>query len=136
LTISYDYIDKSHILYLKMISFNQLLRFAEESLEENKYYEADKYLLRAEVIKTGNPVAIYLRALYYIEVDNMDKAVSLLQNAISEGNIQPVFYLTLADIYQYKLNDIPSAITELEKYLLHADSPEVKQRLELLNSML
>jgi hypothetical protein len=136
LSISYDYIDKTHILYLKIISFNQLLRFAEESLEGKKYYETDDYLTRAEAIQTDNPVAVYLRALYFIETNKIDEAVNLLQKSVSAGNNQPVFYLTLADIYQYRLNDIPSAISQLEKYLKRVDDPEVMQRLEQLSSML
>lgn len=135
LSISFDFIDRSNILYLKIISFNQLLRLAEETLEEKKYFETDNYLTRAEAIQTDNPVAVYLRALYYMETDYFNEAVTVLQNAIYSGNYEPVFYITLADIYQYKLDDIPSAISQLEKYLQQSNNPEVKHRLELLNSM-
>ncbi len=51
---------------------------------------------------------------------------------LAKGYSEPVVYITLADIYQYGINDTKKAIFNLEKYLQIQRNNKVEKRLEAL----
>ena len=117
LSVTVDFISRNQVLYLRMISVGQLLRKAEQALDQREIGEAKEFLARVEAIEADNPVMHYIRALIkHVEGDNQQAALMLVELA-KNGYAKPVVILTLADIYQYQLKDRKKAITYLEEYL-------------------
>ncbi len=134
LEVQVDYLNRSQVLYLRVVSFNQLLRMAERALEEKRYYQVEDLLSRAAAIDPADPVGLYLRALYQSEKGEVQEAVRTLESVLEAGYRQPVLYLTLADLYQYRLQDDAQALRYLRQYLKLQGDPEARKRLEALEA--
>lgn len=132
LTVTFEFLNRSQVLYLRAISYHQLLRRAEAALGRKRWHEADQLLERAQAVREDEPVGMYLRALYLLEVERVGEAVSLLNQIIAKGYPEAVVYLTLADIHQYRLDDRQKVVSYLEQYLKIQGNPEVKRRREEL----
>jgi len=61
-----------------------------------------------------------------------EEAVKILNKILDKGYSEPVVYITLADIYQYRINDTKKALSSLEKYLQIQRNNKVEKRLEAL----
>lgn len=129
LEVSLDFMDRNQVLYLRVVSVDQLLRQAEAALEGKRLGEADAILARAEAVEPGNPVASYLRALLHLEREEAEPAVRILAELERRGYREPIVYLTLADIHQFRLGEEAEAIAALEKYLALQGDPEAARRL-------
>jgi tetratricopeptide (TPR) repeat protein len=124
-----SFVDRTQVLYLRVISFNQLLRQAEEALDRRKLQEADGLLRRAEALNSEDPVGLYLRAVYFLRLEDTEQAIGLLQKILARGQRLPAILLTLADIYQYRLKDAAQAADYLRQYLRAEDDPDIRARL-------
>jgi tetratricopeptide (TPR) repeat protein len=131
-TLAFDFLNRSQALYVRMISANQLLRQVEEALEKRRYSAALEMLERVERIEPANPVAAYLRGAYLIRVRRDAEAAAVLEGLVGQGYQEPVLYLTLADLYEYRLSDPERARHYLEQYLRIEADPEVQKRLDAL----
>lgn len=132
LETSIEFFDRTQVLYLRVTSHDQLLRGAEEAMSRQRLQEADEYLLRAEALDADDPVGMYLRALYLLRREDTDGAVRLLDRILAVGIKEPAVYLSLADIYQYRVGDRDRAAGYLREYLARVNSPDVRARLESL----
>jgi tetratricopeptide (TPR) repeat protein len=130
LTASFDFLNKTDVLYLRIVSFGQLLSKAEKALEERKWDIADAFLGRAEKIDAGDPVFLYLRAVQAYKTGRYRDTVAYLDIIIAKGAKDPYVYLFLADIYQKNLNQPAKAIEDLEIYLTKRADSDVEARLE------
>ena len=135
LETSIDYLDRTQVLYLKVTSHGQLLRMAEEALGRRRLQEADGYLRRAEALDADDPVGFYLRAMYQVRAGDIEGAVQTLGRILASGLEEPAVYLSLADIYQYRVGDRDRAAGYLREYLARVNSPDVRARLEGLGQM-
>lgn len=131
-----SFLDRTQVLYLRLTSLGQLLREAEEALDRRRLQEADELLRRAETLNAEDPVGMYLRAVYFLKRENTEAAISLLERIRAQGQKAPAILLSLADIYQYRLRDMPRAIFYLRQFLDAEDNPEVRARLSGLESEL
>lgn len=129
LEVPFSFVDRTQILYLRVVSLGQLLREAEEALDRRKLQEADGLLRRAEALDPEDPVGLYLRAVYLLKLDDTTQAISLLQRILVRGQRAPAVLLSLADIYQYRLKDPQQAILFLKEYLRAEDDPDIRARL-------
>lgn len=129
-----SFLDRTQVLYLRLTSLGQLLREAEEALDRRRFQEADDLLRRAEALNAGDPVGMYLRAVYFLKRENTEEAIGLLEKIRAQGQKAPAILLSLADIYQYRLQDLPRAISYLRQFLEAEDNPEVRARLTELES--
>ena len=120
------------MLYLKVVSFTQLLRRVEQALEERRIGQAEELIGRAERLNAADPVLLYLKAMYLLEAERAEEALRSLEQILGGGYREAVVYLTLADIYQYRMDDVPRAARALEEYLRLQKDPEVQKRLEAL----
>ena len=77
---------------------------------------------------------MYLRAVYFLKRENTEEAIGLLEKIRAQGQKAPAILLSLADIYQYRLQDLPRAISYLRQFLDAEDNPEVRARLTELES--
>jgi tetratricopeptide (TPR) repeat protein len=126
--------DRTQVLYLRVTSLGQLLREAEEALDRRRFQEADDLLRRAEALNAEDPVGMYLRAVYFLKRENTEEAIGLLEKIRAQGQKAPAILLSLADIYQYRLQDLPRAVFYLRQFLDAEDNPEVRARLAELES--
>jgi tetratricopeptide (TPR) repeat protein len=129
-----SFLDRTQVLYLRLTSLGQLLRKAEEALDRRRFQEADDLLRRAEALNAEDPVGMYLRAVYFLKRENTEEAIGLLEKILAQGQKAPAILLSLADIYQYRLQDVPRAIFYLRQFLDAEDNPEVRARLTELES--
>ncbi len=130
LTSAFEFLNKTDVVYLRIVSFSQLLSKAERTLEERKWDDADAFLGRAEKIDAGDSVFLYLRAVQAHKTGRHRDAVDYLTIIIAKGVKDPYVYLFLADLYEKNLNEPAKAIESLETYLTKRADNDVEMRLE------
>jgi len=131
-SLSFHFVSRNQVLYVRMISFNQLLDRAEKAIEYQQWEEGENLIQRAEQIQQNDPLAQYLKAVLLKERGEAQKAAEVLLNVLNTGFKGPYVYLALADIYQYQLNYLHEAAGYLEAYLKMESNWEVQKRLEKL----
>lgn len=130
LSVKVLFLNKTDVLFLRMVSFGQLLTSAERALEERKWASADAFLSRAEKLDPGDGVLLYLRAVRAYKTGMWQEAVSFLNEALDKGIKEPAVYLFLADLYERKLAEPQKAIESLEEYLARRADEEAQKRLD------
>jgi tetratricopeptide (TPR) repeat protein len=130
--IGFEFLNRTQVLYVRIISASQLMRQVEGALEQKDLARARQLLDRTLAVAPKNPVARYLLAVYLLQDKHPDEAVALLLGILDEGYRDPTLYLTLADLYQYSIDDPKQARTYLEKYLQLRQDPGIQRRLEAL----
>ena len=134
LSLKVTILNRTDALFLRMISFSQLLAKAEKAIEERKWEEAQELLGRAAKLDTADSVLLYLRAVKAYRLANYPEAVGWLNDILDKGIREPSVYLFLADIFEKKLNDPQSAIRNLRTYLMQRADSDVEKRLALLKA--
>lgn len=129
LSVKITFLNRTDVLFLRMISFGQLLTNAEKSLEERKWEEAQAFLLRAGKLDSGNSLLLFLRAVNAYRTAEYGEAVECLNGILGKGIREPSVYLFLADIYEKKLNDQGKAIENLQTFLDRRADADVQKRL-------
>jgi hypothetical protein len=128
----FDFNLRTQVLYIKMISLNQIMDKMEISMEKMEWSTAERLLARAKAINEKDPVLRYLNAVISYRRDRFDEALAILNALIAEGYKEEYIYLTMADIYQYGLKDMEKAKESLREFLILAGDPDVQKRLESL----
>jgi len=132
LTVKILFQNRTDVLFLRIISFGQLLAKAEKALEERKWDDAEMFLVRAEKLEAGDTVLQFLRAVKAYKTEKFDDAVDLLNGILDKEVREPSIYLFLADIYQKNLSDPQRAIESLEGFLTKRADSDVEKRLAAL----
>jgi tetratricopeptide (TPR) repeat protein len=130
------FLNRSDVLFLRMVSLGQLLAKAEKSLEERKWDEAESLLARAEKLDAGDSVLCFLRAVKAYRTGEFAAAVDLLNGILDKGAKEPSLYLFLADIYQENLDDPRKAIEYLDAYLSRRPDSDAEKRVAALKAAL
>jgi tetratricopeptide (TPR) repeat protein len=133
-SLRFNFLNRNQVLYVRMISFGQLLEEAETALALQQWEEANDFIRRAENIKAGDPLARYLYAILLKERGRAREAADVLRGILGAGFTGPYVYLALADIYQYQLHDLEEAAGYLRDYLNIESNREAQKRLEELNT--
>ena len=128
ISLKFNFLNKSQILYIRMISFDQLLKEIEKAIENKKWEEGATLFERAERIKEQDPVAEYLKAIYFKEKGEIERAEDILLFIIDRGLKLPHVYLSLGDLYQYHMNDPEKALQYLTEFLKLESNHEVQKR--------
>jgi tetratricopeptide (TPR) repeat protein len=134
LSLTFQFMNKTDVLYVKVVSFTQLLSQAERALEERKWSDAAGFLARAEKLYPGDAYYLYLRAVEAYKTGKFEEAVRHLNAILEKGAREPYVYLFLADIYEKNLVDRGKAIENLELYLSMQADAEAEKRLETLKA--
>ncbi len=129
LTSQIEFLNKSEALYLRMISFGQLLTKAETALNDRKWSDADGYLTRADKLSPQDPVLLYLKAVRSYRTGGYADAESQLTKIIDGGFAEPYVYLFRADVYEKGLNQPERAIQDLTVFLTKRYDADVEKRL-------
>lgn len=127
-----DFQSRTQILYLRIFSFDQILELAEEALKQGKIAGAEEYLIRAEKIKAGDPLLLYLKAVIALKRNQPEEALQLLLSILDQAIIEPYVYLTIADIYEYKMKDRENALKYLKKYAHFEENEDILSRIKNL----
>ena len=130
LEISLDFLNKSQVLYLQIISFDQLLAKAEQSLERRDYLATEAALERARTLVSDDPVLHYLSAVLLRKTSEYQRAVDQLEDMLDRGNRNPAVYILLADILQYDMEDYEAAREYLGLLLEIRPEKSIEQRIE------
>lgn len=129
--ITFDYLNESQVIYVKITSFQQLLNYAEKEIKRKNYSKAEEYLSRANTIYENNYSFLYLKAINHYSKSEFEPAITILENLL-ENKKEPYVYLLLADCYQYGLNDLETAKKYLKLFLDTEFSQKIKQRYDSL----
>jgi len=132
LSVNFQFVNKTDVLYLKVVSFTQLLTQAERALEERKWDDAKSFLARAEKLNPNDSYFLYLKAVEAYKKEKYEEAVGYLNTILEQGAKEAYVYLFLADIYEKNLGDKQKAIESLETYLSKQADEEAEKRLEAL----
>ncbi len=128
------FLNRTDVLFLRMVSFGQLLAKAEKALEERKWDDAEAFLARAGKLDASDSVLQFLRAVKAYRTERYGDAIDLLNGMLARGVKEPSIYLFLADIYQNNLEEPRKAIGNLEAYLSKRGDSEVEKRLTALKA--
>ncbi|MBN2736557.1 MAG: hypothetical protein JXR70_06210 [Spirochaetales bacterium] len=112
----YDFVNREQFLYLKMISLEQIIAEVEKEISESEWEAAHSGLDMIKEIDADNKIAIYLRAVINYKTRNYPQAIELLNQLLDLGASDSGIYLTLADIYEYKMGDPLKAHAVLLEY--------------------
>jgi tetratricopeptide (TPR) repeat protein len=134
LALSFQFLNKTDVLYIKVVSFAQLLSQAERALEERKWNDADAFLARAEKLNPVDAYFLYLRAVEAYKTEKFTDAVKYLNTIIEKGAKEPYVYIFLADVYEKNIGDKQKAIENLEIYLSKQADSEAEKRLAALKA--
>ncbi len=129
LRFDFSFMNRGRAIYLKMISFGQLINSSEYALETKEFKEAEKLLDRAAALRGEDPLLLYLKAVLFFKTDQPEKAEEYLIDLINLGYEKAYVYLFLADLYEYSLNKIEEAVRFLTEYLKIKTDPETGERL-------
>lgn len=124
----FEFLNRTRVMYLKMTSFDSLLKSAENSIDTKKFEEAENLLNRAAVLNDANPLLLYLRAVLFFKTDQIKQAEEILISLINSGYSKAYVYLFLADLNQYFLNKPDKAIEYLSEYLKIEHNPDAEER--------
>jgi tetratricopeptide (TPR) repeat protein len=132
LAVEVEFLSRTQALYLKVISLNQLLREVERALEVRELGQAAALLERAAAVDPDDPVLLFLRGVYLLKRGEPRAAAEVLEEVLSLGYRQATVYLSLADIYEFELQDRVAAARYLQEYLRIERDPEAERRLQSL----
>ncbi|MBN1697772.1 MAG: hypothetical protein JW881_09675 [Spirochaetales bacterium] len=136
ITIDYNFLNQNDVLWIKMISLEQLIRQIDDKFFNNKWDETNDLFERAAKIDPDDPVLLYLTSVLYLHNGWVENALEVLLDMIEKGNNEPTIYLSIADIYQYKMNDPALAFQYLEKYITMVHDEDAYKRVETLRAYL
>jgi hypothetical protein len=129
-----SFLNRTQVLYVKLVSFDTLLERAESALDRRKWVDAKEYLDRAGAIDPEDPLLRFSRAILAYRRDRFDETIALLRGLVDDGYRESAVYLFAADTYQYKLRELAEAQEMLRRYLDRVEDREVRERLEALMS--
>jgi tetratricopeptide (TPR) repeat protein len=134
--IAVSYTDPSHVLYLRVLSGEELLGEAEAALREKRWYEAESLLDRAENTGVDAAPARYLRAILAFSREQYAEALAILGSIAETVRDAPYLYLFMADLCQYHLEAPEQARVYLGRVLELRHDEAAAKRLEDLNNYL
>jgi len=127
--ISLDFSDRRQILYVRLISNESLLDWAEESLDELRWSESEDLIMRSLAIEPDNTRALTLLGALYYRMERFEDSLKQWERLIERGYRSPYLYLLIANTYEYGLKSPEEARPWLERYLESHEAPEVRARL-------
>jgi predicted Zn-dependent protease len=130
MTIAYT--DPSHVLYINMLSGDQLLTEAGEAIRDKKWHEAASLLSRARDAGANHSSTQFLRSILAWKREQYGEALSILTALTETERNAPYLYLFIADISQYHTGDTTQAKASLKKFLELRYDSDVEKRLRAL----
>ncbi len=124
------YTDPGLVVYVNMLSSEQLISEAEAALQKREWQRTVNFLDRAETAG-GDMLSIqYLRAVLCLHRGDAAGSLELLTSLTEGGADYAFLYLFMADIYQYHLDDLQQAAVYLKRFLSIQYDADVQLRLD------
>ena len=79
--LEFAFLNRTRVMYLKMVSLNNLLQYAEDALGKKEYKEAGEMLKRAAVLKPEVPQMLYLKAVLFFKEQQPEQAEEYFKDA-------------------------------------------------------
>ncbi|GHT73423.1 hypothetical protein FACS1894124_1790 [Spirochaetia bacterium] len=130
MTIAYT--DPSHVLYIHILSGDQLLTEAGEAIRDKNWQKAESLLSRARNAGANQTSTHYLQGILAWRREQYDEALAILTALTKTEKNAPYLYLFIADIHQYHTGDTAQAKANLQKFLALRYDPGVEKRLREL----
>lgn len=127
-----EFLTRTHVLYVRMVSFDHLLAQAEGDLAGGRFDLVEAHLSRATRLDRSDPRGRYLRALIAYRRGRGRESVEILRQLIGDGHGGAYVFLLLADAQEFLLNNEEAAAEALAEYLTFRDDPNAGERLERL----
>jgi hypothetical protein len=134
LDVPFEFLNRGQVLYLRMVSFAQLLVEAELALDAGGWQEAGSLIGRAAAVCPGEPVTEFLRAVLLLKTGRYADAKMVVRGLLADGPVEPSLLLFLADLCEYHLAEPEEAMRALGAYLEREGDPDVERRLDHLRS--
>jgi hypothetical protein len=115
--ISVDFLARTHVLYLRIASLEQLVSRAVDAAAKGESQRADEILARAETLAPSDHRVQYVRAALEVRAGHKERARRLLEALLADGFRRPAVLLLLADLCERSLDDPASAADYLRQYL-------------------
>ena len=145
-----DYSSATQVLYVKLVSEEELLAAADKDIAAREWAKADDHVARALALKRDDPAALFLSAVIACRRGDSPDAAgaaagagtgaavgaaaarTILEKLLAADYREPAVYLFLADILQYKYADAAGAAERLKEYLELRYDPDAEARLQAL----
>ena len=129
IAVPFPFYSRTQVLYVKMTSLDQLISLAETAIEDRKWRKAEEYLARADIIDPEDPLVLYVKGVLAFRIGDTEAAIALLKLLVAAPYPEPVALLSLADIYQYELQDSEKAMEYLQRFIGIQGDSQAEQRL-------
>jgi len=127
--VTLDFSDRRQILYVRLISNESLLDWAEGALDELRWNEAEIFIMRSLAVEPKNTHALTLLGALYYRTERFEDSLEQWQTLIEMGHRSPHLYLLIANTYEYGLKSPEKARPWLKRYLESHEAPEIRARL-------
>jgi len=98
--------DKGQIIYIRIPSQNQLLALTDEALAANNFTLAEEIAERAYQIDKNNVEMLFYYAAVSFRQNNLEKAVSFLEDAVDLGSKDHYVHKFLSSIKEMQLKEM------------------------------
>ena len=122
----------TQIVYVQIISLNDLLDRAADSVKKRDWEAASAYLARVRKMEPDNVVASYLEGEMLSAQGSAEQAAELLEKLSTDKATYFAVELALADLYQNKLALPDKALIHLKKAALIRDDIDIENRITAL----
>jgi tetratricopeptide (TPR) repeat protein len=129
---SFAFEKPTQVVYAQMANLNELLDNAADLIERRDWNAAASFLIRAKKLDGENIVAIYLGAEIRSRQGDHDGAAAMLEKLSAEKSPSFAVELSLAALYQDKLQQPDKALIHLKKALTIQDDIDVENRIASL----
>jgi tetratricopeptide (TPR) repeat protein len=129
------YTESSYVLYVHILSAEQLVTEAELAIRGDDWGAAESYLDRAKQAGGAEVPILYLSAILEFRREQYPEALRMLTALIEKEKGSPYLYLFIADLYQYYADAPEEARFYLNKFLALRYDPEVERRLAELGDV-
>jgi len=132
LTWQFTYEKQTQVTYLKVTNVDELMDAAAAAMDKGQWSGAENFLDRADKLRPHAEPSDYLRAVILSGKGKTKEAVDLLESL--SQNQPPIFALelTMADWYQYRLNNPAKALDHLKQALSVKQDLDVQSRIAAL----
>lgn len=128
LSLAVDFVDPKQVLYVKLLSLEDLLDAVALDLEARRTAAARRSLERARAIDPGNVVGLYLEALTAYLAADAGGATARLNEIRSLGFPYPAVEILAADVAEYLSEDPAAAAAALRRALAIRWDPTLEAR--------
>jgi hypothetical protein len=123
-----DFSSPSQVVYMKLENVDELLGQSADAIEQQNWADATAFLERTDKLSPHSHLTLYLRGVMLTKQGKPAEAAALLETLSGGSSVSFAVELSLADLYQYKLNDAQKALLHLKRALTVRKDLDVEKR--------